>query len=290
MMNVNLVSGGIDSTMMAYENFHSTNVFFNYGQPYVNEERKALQSLGFPFIEVPIGNTPITEQDKNFVNDRNLTFASVASMLFNADVIRIAGVKDDVCVDKSPEAFEMMSQILTKFSRKKVTVLSPYWHLTKGELVQKAINYGIKDMMQQTFSCYNPVNGVPCGHCSACFRKFVALESNGIEAGFIPSSFIIRQYLQRIDSLPLDRINRIFISLKRHFKFIAIDIDEAYEKKDTSLIPISHPIKEWIEEEKRLVIFYTSKLEWYRDYIQEWLNDNQIYCDALLTGNTIKLF
>ena len=275
MMNVNLVSGGIDSTMMAYENFHSTNVFFNYGQPYVNEERKALQSLGFPFIEVPIGNTPITEQDKNFVNDRNLTFASVASMLFNADVIRIAGVKDDVCVDKSPEAFEMMSQILTKFSRKKVTVLSPYWHLTKGELVQKAINYGIKDMMQQTFSCYNPVNGVPCGHCSACFRKFVALESNGI---------------QRIDSLPLDRINRIFISLKRHFKFIAIDIDEAYEKKDTSLIPISHPIKEWIEEEKRFVIFYTSKLEWYRDYIQEWLNDNQIYCDALLTGNTIKLF
>ena len=103
----------------------------------------------------------------------------------------VVGVLGGYQSDKSPEAFEIMSNFLndmlqassfhdsrgTKFP--KIKIHSPYWKVTKSMLIRRIEKrYGehAEKIERNIVTCFNmDETGMPCGLCPACWRYFVAL-------------------------------------------------------------------------------------------------------------------
>ena len=63
---------------------------------------------------------------------------------------------------------------------RKFEISSPFKDRTKTDLVSIYLHEGgTKENLLQSYSCYEG-REKHCGHCKACFRKWVALENNGI--------------------------------------------------------------------------------------------------------------
>lgn len=204
-----LVSGGIDS----YITWHYMNkpqvLFVDYGQPYINIEKKAVNKLyGLNVKEVTISG--LKELNDIYVPARNLMMASLA-LRFSTNIV-FGAVKDEMCRDKSPRAFRIMAKTLSEFNKRDVLVYSPIWHFTKSEAVKWYINSGhnIQDL-ESTVSCYSDNL---CNNCESCFRRFVALAVNGvIQADRIPQHDIIKKFMKSLHAQPCNRDKEIALAL-----------------------------------------------------------------------------
>jgi 7-cyano-7-deazaguanine synthase in queuosine biosynthesis len=167
MKTVVLVSGGMDSFLAAQEFPRSTKLFVDYGQPYLKMERRAVFKQFPDAQEVTISGLPSLE--KTYVPARNLALASLA-VRFGSNIV-LGATKSEMTHDKTPEAFEEMSNLLTKFSKKRVRVLSPFWAYSKFEV---ALDYlesgGSWKALTQTVSCYGS-SLKHCLKCNACLRR-----------------------------------------------------------------------------------------------------------------------
>lgn len=238
-----------------------------------------------PFEEIIIHSN--FQEKEIFIPNRNLTFASLVATIYNPDIIMMAGLLDDNCIDKNPEAFKKMSLIISEFSGKNITVTSPYFNKTKGEIIS---TFKEKEKLKYTFSCYNPQkNGQPCGNCPACLRKAIALETNNINCGYKLSDEIINEYLLKIHTYDQDRISRFFFYLNTKKPVYAIDIDGIiceengpFEKRK----PINENIKK-INLLNGYIILYTSRLNSDRKVTIEWLKNNNVKYDCLITNKIL---
>lgn len=220
-----LVSGGIDSYIAwKYLNKPYT-LFIDYGQPYINIEEKAVDILYPNTHKVKLQNLPSLNNNKIFIPARNIMLASIAIRF--SSIIALGGVKDEICKDKSPLAFKKMSLILTEFNDNTVTVFSPIWHFTKSEAVKYHLDMYGEDGLRDTISCYSASR---CNNCESCFRRSIALASNGIiEKDRIPTNKIIKQFINNIHIQPRLRLLDIVIGL-RNFGF-TINIVDAKDYK-----------------------------------------------------------
>ena len=48
----------------------------------------------------------------------------------------------------------------------KLTIHTPIIEMTKARIIQTGTELGVDYAL--THSCYDPVNGKPCGHCDSC--------------------------------------------------------------------------------------------------------------------------
>lgn len=276
---VKLVSGGVDSSIMA-KSFEGINVYVDFGQKYAKFEKEALRNMEIEFDEIKIDS--VFKEEKIYIPDRNLMMATLVTTIYNPDVIMIAGLKDDRCIDKNEEAFKNMSDIISQFTDHHVEVISPYFNYTKGDVV-----YFFKDkqILTKTFSCYDPTeDGKPCGNCPACLRKAVALETNGISCGFNVSEEIIKSYLRKIHVYDPDRISRLLIYLKSRKPVYAIDIDGVL-CEDRGAYSDRKPIKTAIDALRNTdgyIVLYTARLEIDRLTTEKWLSDNLVPYDCLI--------
>lgn len=276
---VKLVSGGIDSYIMSQE-YDGINVYIDFGQKYAQYEKKALQQLQVQFEEI---NIKSSFKEKNFfIPDRNLTFATLIAMIYQPDVIMMAGLIDDNCVDKNPEAFKKMSDIISEYAGKKIIITSPYFNKTKGQLIQ---NFKHKEKLIYTFSCYTPnSDGSHCGNCPACLRKAIALETNGISCNYTLTNKIINEYLLKIHTYNQDRISRFFFYLNKYKPIYAIDIDGIL-CKEQGPFQTRKPFKkniDYINSLQGYIILYTSRLETDRNITIQWLNNNKVKYHSLI--------
>ncbi len=274
---VKLVSGGLDSYIMSQE-YEGKNIYVDFGQPYANEEKAALDKLGVEYEIIKINSNYNSSQDV-YIPNRNLSLCSIISTLFNPDTIMLAGLRDDNCIDKNETEFGLMSDILTRYANHRVNVVSPYWQLSKGEIV--ANFKGDKNKLRNTFSCYNPSkNGKPCGECPACLRRAIALETNGIKCDIEIKESIIKEYLQKIYRYDQDRISRFFIYLKQRKPVWGIDIDGVLckdEGKYEDRTPLNYNMPK-----DGYIILYTARLESDRKITEAWLKKYNIQYDALI--------
>ncbi|WP_229399924.1 7-cyano-7-deazaguanine synthase [Micromonospora okii] len=120
----------------------------------------------------------------DLIRFRNVLFAMLAAL--RADVIWCVGVKGDHTADKSPEAFARMSEMLTAFAGRPIRVDSPFWDMTKSEIVAWYLQAGLPvDELLQTFSCATPGTAFThCGRCPSCLRRWIALTNNDITGHF----------------------------------------------------------------------------------------------------------
>lgn len=187
-------SGGLDSLAAYYFLGCPKTVYFDYGG-YCDKELTTVRKL-----------VPETVIDKSldlfkdsigpnaYIPYRNLLFALRAAKYGNRVII--AGIKDDMVSDKSPHAFQVMTNAMQYLDTVPVSVSSPFWEFTKEDIVEYLLSLpNGKDMIMQSTSCYHPTENF-CGSCPSCFRKACALKAFGIELNFTNTNRV-KDYLKR---------------------------------------------------------------------------------------------
>lgn len=189
-------SGGIDSYVAWHYLSKPQTVYFNTRCRYSSQEIKVVKKL----IPTTIINESLILKDYEYGENayipfRNLLFACQAVKYSNKIVI--AGLEDDNISDKNQRIFEEFSLMLSKLEGREIEIMSPFWNMTKEEVVNwYTISTGKKDLTE-TISCYSN-NSQYCGRCPSCFRKWVALRTNGYKIDFYNGS-LMQQYYDAAD-------------------------------------------------------------------------------------------
>lgn len=179
-------SGGIDSFVAYHYLKEPPTIYFDIGSPYAQKEINNVMKIApntiidrtFPFL-----GEDDTEDDNAYIPYRNLFFAMRASY-YDPHVV-IAGVKDDQVSDKNERVFREFSCMLSSLEGKEIRVTSPFWDLTKADVVRWFIeNMAHPHAILSTVSCYSEEDTTYCGRCRCCFRKWNALVLNGFEVAF----------------------------------------------------------------------------------------------------------
>ena len=169
MHNILCFSGGIDS-VVAYYYLHKklggalNTIYFLYNENACKAEyRHLVRHWNIESIIDQSISLPDPEDGSAYVPNRNLLFAARAAAQYRDNeyvTVWMAGLKDDMVEDKTPAAFDLMSECLTKTGRKQVKVDSPFWDWTKVDILKWFLEHSDcenpKDTIEQcSFSCYN---------------------------------------------------------------------------------------------------------------------------------------
>jgi 7-cyano-7-deazaguanine synthase len=215
-----LLSGGLDSsTVLAIarsEGFATYALSFRYGQRHEVElaaaRRVAKQqgaaehriadidlrafggsALTDGAISVPrheSGNHDLgTQIPVTYVPARNTIFLSfalawaevidAADIYIGVSAIDYSGYPD--CRPEFIEAYQAMARLATKAAvegRQKLTIHTPLIDLTKAQTIQRGLALGVDYSL--THSCYDPVDGRPCGACDSCVLRARGFAEAGL--------------------------------------------------------------------------------------------------------------
>lgn len=188
MGEVLLFSAGLDSFPAWYYLGQPPGLYFDLGHRYAGQERTAIAALvsrcGVKVTlskELQLGGW---EAKDAIIPLRNVHLAMLAAN--RADTVWCIGVKGDRTLDKSPQAFADMSAFITRLSGRSVRVDSPFWEMTKTQIVAWYLGQGLpaEDLLL-TFSCSRSDGEMThCGACSSCLRRWISLANNGVSAAF----------------------------------------------------------------------------------------------------------
>lgn len=206
-------SGGLDSLIAWYYLDKPPCVHFQYTS-YSSAELVSVMNINPSCnIDNSLNLSHLQKGDNAYIPHRNMMFAALASA-YSENVV-MAGIADDVVEDKSPEAFKNMSKALTLTSRKRIVVSSPFWEMTKAEIVGWFLDNveDARQLIKESTSCYT--NERYCGRCPSCFRKACALWYNNIEYPFFNGEMLEYYYLKAISGKYHPNRNRSIISYYR---------------------------------------------------------------------------
>ncbi|NTI17051.1 7-cyano-7-deazaguanine synthase [Agrobacterium rhizogenes] len=185
---VTLVSGGLDSTLIAYlakeEGVHQHPLFINYGQRSLEQElaacRRAMGKLGLDNLKIAelsgyggLIRSGLTDPAQRVLEDaftpgRNLLFLLVASAhayQVGAEAVSIGLLHEETSIfpDQTSAFLQEAERIIARIMGREIKVLSPLAAFHKDEVIALAKSKGIEG----TYSCH--LGGdVPCGACIAC--------------------------------------------------------------------------------------------------------------------------
>jgi 7-cyano-7-deazaguanine synthase len=214
-----LLSGGLDSsTVLAIarsDGFDAYALTFRYGQRHEVEltaARRVAEHLGaaehrIADIDLRVfGGSALTDGaisvprhgpygdlgariPVTYVPARNTIFLSFAlawaEVLDAADIyigvsaIDYSGYPD--CRPEFIEAYQVMARLATKAAvegGQKLTIHTPLISLTKAQTIQRGLALGVDYGL--THSCYDPVDGRPCGACDSCLLRARGFAEAGI--------------------------------------------------------------------------------------------------------------
>jgi len=115
------------------------------------------------------------------IPNRNLMLLAAATATAKAyNRVYLACPLDDLVPDCSPRFIRESSRVLSASLGKVVTVSNALAGETKASALRKALKKGAcRQLILLSRSCY-AAGQVPCGACSACFKRWVALERNSL--------------------------------------------------------------------------------------------------------------
>jgi 7-cyano-7-deazaguanine synthase len=204
---VTLLSGGLDSTCLAYllDRFSYTQTFvsFEYGQKHRREleyAARTAQALHSDFIVVPlseamkdiwqnsslVGPAPVPEghyaaptMASTVVPNRNMLFLTVAAAVavqVGAKKVFLAVHSGDhpIYPDCRPEFLSAINQTMRLSCG--VSVAAPFQMYTKAEVVKIGVANGA--IFENTWSCYKG-GQKHCGLCGTCVERKEAFEIAG---------------------------------------------------------------------------------------------------------------
>ena len=291
--DVVLVSGGLDSTIVALQNPAAMAVFVNYGHPYISAEWRALQTVfrDRNILSVKVGPGIPTPADRpDFVPARNLLLTTIAAQHAQGPCrVLLSGVKDDNVCDNTQEAHRAMSTILTQMCGYDVEVVSPCAHLTKAENAMLFVASNPGDVLLKTLSCYQPtIADQPCQDCGACSRWAVAIQCS-VGCPWTPTRRITEDYLARLHSYSHDRQWSTLQAVNTGGPVVQVDIDGVLTKEvDGHDYATRTPVEgagaalRRLTEDGMTVVLHTSRPECERDVTSAWLERHSLTHHALM--------
>jgi len=213
-----MYSGGIDS----YVGYHYLNepqtVYFNLNSKYSNKEIDAVfKQRPEIILDNNLAFLGQTEEDMNaHIPFRNLYFAMTAVAKYS-DTVYICGLKDDKMTDKNEKVFKQWSDHLSELEEREIRIESPFWEMTKEDVVKWYAEHYNKYKLLDVVSCYSDTDEVYCGKCQCCFRKAVALFTVDITLEFDDDK-ILDYYYERIGTGTYDE--RRDYNMKRYIDFV----------------------------------------------------------------------
>lgn len=185
-----LFSGGLDSYIGWHYLGRPRTLYVDIGHRYSQIEREVIKEL--------IVTTHIDERlrlgdwedEDAHIPLRNAFFIMIASY-YDPHIAIVCQKGEQDLPDRSPYFFGYMNSLLNHnwgSRNTKTTVTNPFEDMTKVQMVKWYLDKGLpKEELYKTWSCYKPrdpehygafANDLPCGHCSACFRRWVAFVNN----------------------------------------------------------------------------------------------------------------
>ena len=188
-------SGGMDSYIayhyaikeLDYEPEDILCLTFNLGHNYNQKEIDARRTQGIPHVELdlPIINQELfgnaVDKDNYIIPGRNLMFATIAAGF--AERVWIIGVKFEnhyLMYDKNEAFFRTASLACTQAIGAPTVVESPFMNWTKTQMIEWALEHGLKEGLSQTVSCYHDTHK-RCGNCGLCWKRAIAMYMAGGE-------------------------------------------------------------------------------------------------------------
>ncbi|MCB1140997.1 MAG: 7-cyano-7-deazaguanine synthase QueC [Leptospiraceae bacterium] len=209
-----ILSGGLDSTVCLYfarEKYTEIEtISFDYSQKHKIELQKARRiagQLGVRNTKIKIDtgifqnsslvdkSIPVPKKGKvssgipnTYVPGRNLLFLSYAvsfaesrgigNIFIGVNALDYSGYPD--CRPEFISAFEKTVALGTKegVGGKGIQIHTPLLHLNKKEIVE--LGKKLKVPFGKTHSCYDPIDGKPCGKCESCVLRKKGFAEAGI--------------------------------------------------------------------------------------------------------------
>ncbi|MFC1945431.1 7-cyano-7-deazaguanine synthase [Chloroflexota bacterium] len=193
---VTLVSGGLDSTLMALlvkeENIEQFPLFISYGQICREQELKACiivhKNLGLPApVDMNISgfgaeiSSGLTDPSKRvnedaFLPGRNLLFllaGSAYAYQTNSSTVAIALLSEKNCIfpDQTNNFINKAQETISLALGRDIKIIAPLMQFSKNEILHLAGNKGISD----TYSCHSGTE-TPCGKCISCIERNKAIK------------------------------------------------------------------------------------------------------------------
>lgn len=189
MKKVLLYSGGMDSWLIDKIWKPDLKVYVNMHTRYSEEEIKRLKEKNsdVTIVDFPLGQW---ERDDAIIPLRNLYLIMVICNITGSEDVEIClgATAGDRVLDKSPTFVEKANDLLNYLYQpqhwipegKKVKINIDFKSKTKTQLIKMFVDNGgdILDAFNESFSCYDPVDGKECWQCKPCFRKFVSFALN----------------------------------------------------------------------------------------------------------------
>ncbi len=201
-----LLSGGIDSTTLLAklkaEEKEVIAISFYYNQKHAIElsyatknakkynviDHKTIQLDSQLFSSTALVNTNkslITYEDGSksqeqvnaYVPYRNLVFISIAlSLAENHGVNNVyVAFNNDDCFNYWDCTNTFLNQLNVISEQTNIKIHAPLINLTKKEVVNLAQNIGVN--LDETISCYQPIEDKECGKCFSCMSKKYAINT-----------------------------------------------------------------------------------------------------------------
>lgn len=198
-----LFSGGMDSYIAAHVWEPDELLYCALGHRYQQQELGAVARSGLRVTIDRRLSLADLERDDGIIPLRNLYLLSIASHY--GTTVGLAALSGEVNPDKSQRFRRKLQTLLNVCyaasywsSGDKVSVVYPVGQHTKRELIALYLRTGgdWKDLIERTRSCY-ATTPKPCGVCSACVKRYIAMALNGIDE---PTENDVREseYLQEM--------------------------------------------------------------------------------------------
>lgn len=213
-----LLSGGLDSAttlaMARAEGFEVYCLSFRYGQRHAVELKAAAriaEVMGAAEHKVAdidlrlFGGSALTAdiavpKDRSahdishgipitYVPARNTIFLSFAlawaevlgayDIFIGVNALDYSGYPD--CRPEFIEAFERTANLATAYgveAKQHITIHTPIIALTKAQIIAQGLKLGVNYSL--TISCYDPIEGKPCGNCDSCQLRNKGFAENGM--------------------------------------------------------------------------------------------------------------
>lgn len=208
-----LLSGGLDSaTVLAVakrDGFSPCALSFDYGQRHRAEltaARRVAQAAGVEQHLVlaldlrPIGGSALTTDmpvpkdalpsegiPVTYVPARNTVFLSIAlawaevlgahDIYIGVNALDYSGYPD--CRPAFINLFEQLANVATRegVEGRPMHIRAPLMAMTKADIIRLGLSLGVDYAL--THSCYDPQNGLACGHCDSCLLRLRAFAEAG---------------------------------------------------------------------------------------------------------------
>jgi len=174
-----LFSGGLDSYIAWYYLRKPKTLYFDIGHRYCAHEIEVVKKLVPDTIIDSRLNLRDWEEKGANIPMRNAYFLMMATY-YDINIVLVVQKGEMDIPDRSEKFFEEFEKMLDFLTEKPIMISSPFFSLTKTEMVEWYIEEGHPiDLLLKTRSCYS-VSELPCGNCSACFRRWIALQNNNL--------------------------------------------------------------------------------------------------------------